>query len=205
MEWRCSSSTVDLGIRWKWVASFTSRQFQSRRKKPRYILGRRVCVPRFGLDAVVYRFLFPCRESNPSRPARIRRYSDWAIPAHILKVVWLSSKQRTYSRRTTTIGNVVSGFVYVGMWPGSIRMFQEYFSAIEAVQKIQPNSHLMSKNDFRLQFSYFIHSYLLLLPLGHRASVKSFISLQFLNLIDLGTWSSKSQGHWPTGDNTNRK
>jgi hypothetical protein len=32
--------------------------------------------------------------------------------------------------------------------------------------------------------SRFIHSYFLLLPLEHRASVKRFVSLQFLDLID---------------------
>jgi hypothetical protein len=35
----------------------------------------------------------------------------------------------------------------------------------------------------KVQF-YFIHSYFPLLPLVHRASVKHFISHQFLNIID---------------------
>jgi hypothetical protein len=36
--------------------------------------------PRVGLEAVENRKIVHCRESNPDRPTRSPRYSDWAIP-----------------------------------------------------------------------------------------------------------------------------
>jgi hypothetical protein len=63
-EWRYSSAILDVGIRWRWASrpGFVT----PRRTSPRYPLDRRL-----GLDAMEKRKIScPCRESNPSRPAR---------------------------------------------------------------------------------------------------------------------------------------
>jgi len=41
-----------LGNRWKWVVSFTTRSLHPRRSSLRYLLDRKMCGPRSGLDAV---------------------------------------------------------------------------------------------------------------------------------------------------------
>jgi hypothetical protein len=41
-EWRCYSSVFDLGTRWRWVVSFTSRPLYSRGKSPEVPIGERV-------------------------------------------------------------------------------------------------------------------------------------------------------------------
>jgi hypothetical protein len=56
-KWRNSSTIVDLGIRWRWVVSFTPRSLYYRRKSPRYPLGGWM-GPRAGLDVVKQRKIF---------------------------------------------------------------------------------------------------------------------------------------------------
>jgi hypothetical protein len=68
-EWRYSSTILDLHTRL--VVSFTPLQLHPRGKRPRYPLYRRLGEPqsrsrRYGKEKISY----PCRESNPGRPAR---------------------------------------------------------------------------------------------------------------------------------------
>jgi hypothetical protein len=44
-EWMYSSIILDLGIRWRWVVSFTPRSLYSRGKTPRNPLVRRLGGP----------------------------------------------------------------------------------------------------------------------------------------------------------------
>jgi hypothetical protein len=43
--WRYSSTILELGIRWRWVVSFTPWLLYTRGKSPRYPLVRRMCGP----------------------------------------------------------------------------------------------------------------------------------------------------------------
>jgi hypothetical protein len=45
-EWRYSSTILDLGTRWKWVVSFTTRSLYPRGKSPLYRLNMRLGGPR---------------------------------------------------------------------------------------------------------------------------------------------------------------
>jgi hypothetical protein len=63
-EWRCSSTILDISIRWMWVVSFMPRMICPQRNRP--------WVPGVGLrarlDAVEKRKLFSNLESNPRHP-----------------------------------------------------------------------------------------------------------------------------------------
>jgi hypothetical protein len=57
---------LDLGIRWRWVISFTPRPLYPQGKSPWYPLRRNWVGPRTGLNAVVRRIISsPYRDSNP--------------------------------------------------------------------------------------------------------------------------------------------
>jgi hypothetical protein len=51
-EWSYSYTNLDLGIRQRWVVSFTSRPLYPRGKSPQYPLDRRLGRPRAGLDDI---------------------------------------------------------------------------------------------------------------------------------------------------------
>jgi hypothetical protein len=51
-EWRYSSISLDLGTRWKWVFSFTTRQFYSRGNRSLLPLDKRWVGLRFGFEDV---------------------------------------------------------------------------------------------------------------------------------------------------------
>jgi hypothetical protein len=59
-EWRYSSTILDLGTRWRWVASYTPRHY--------HCIGGWV-GPRAGLDVMEKRKSGPSRESNTGCPA----------------------------------------------------------------------------------------------------------------------------------------
>jgi hypothetical protein len=72
-QWRYITIIIDLGTRWKWVASFTFRQLYSRGKSPRNRLGRRLGGPKirsglFGEE----KYLAPAgnRKENQSRKSQ---------------------------------------------------------------------------------------------------------------------------------------
>jgi hypothetical protein len=69
-ELRYSSTILDLGTRWKWVVSFMFLPFYPRERAPgtHWIWG--LVGPRAGLEAVEWRRVLHCRESNPRRPDR---------------------------------------------------------------------------------------------------------------------------------------
>jgi hypothetical protein len=69
-DWRYSSAILDLGIRGRWVVSFTPLPLYPRGKIPRYPLDRRLSGPqsqsgRCGEETILY-----CQESKSGRPAR---------------------------------------------------------------------------------------------------------------------------------------
>jgi hypothetical protein len=66
-EWRYSFTILDLGIRWRWVVSFTLQPLYPPGKSPRCPLDR-MLQSRSGLCGEE-RNLYPCRKSNPSHPA----------------------------------------------------------------------------------------------------------------------------------------
>jgi hypothetical protein len=71
MNWTSYSSTIlDLCTRWRWVVNFTTRRLYPRLKSPRYPLDRRLDGPQSRSGRCrAKKNLFPCRESNPGRPA----------------------------------------------------------------------------------------------------------------------------------------
>jgi hypothetical protein len=78
-------SILDLGTRWRWVVSFTTRPLYPQEKSLCFPLDRGWVGPRAVLDAVVKRKIpSPRRESNPRTPIvqpLAHRYTDWAITA----------------------------------------------------------------------------------------------------------------------------
>jgi hypothetical protein len=71
-EWRYSSTILDLGIRRRWVISFTPPSPRERAPGTHRIGGW--VGPIAGLDAVEKRKIVHCQESNMGRPAR--SYTD---------------------------------------------------------------------------------------------------------------------------------
>jgi hypothetical protein len=69
-EWRYNSTILDLGTRWKWMASFTFLPFYRRRRRSRYPLNRRLGGPQSRFEALKKTKILHCRESNPRHPAR---------------------------------------------------------------------------------------------------------------------------------------
>jgi hypothetical protein len=70
MEWRYSSTILDLGTRWRWMVSFTPRLLYPQGKIPWYHL----IVALGGLKGLsghcgVEKNFLPLRESNPGHPA----------------------------------------------------------------------------------------------------------------------------------------
>jgi hypothetical protein len=63
------TSALDAGE----LVSFTPLPLYLQAKSP---LNRRRVVPRAGLEAMEERKILNCRESNPARPSRTRRYTD---------------------------------------------------------------------------------------------------------------------------------
>jgi hypothetical protein len=84
-EWRYSSTFLDLGIRLRWVVSFTPLPL-GERAPGTYQIGGSV-VPRVGLD-VVKRKILHYRDSNPGCAARSN--TDWAVPP----IIHISSSYR---------------------------------------------------------------------------------------------------------------
>jgi hypothetical protein len=87
-EWRHTRSSIILGLgtRWKWVISFTSRQFLPRERAPstHWRLGeprRRsgCCGKETNLASVGTR--------TPAVQPVARRYTDWAIPTPVCVIV----------------------------------------------------------------------------------------------------------------------
>jgi hypothetical protein len=74
-EWRCSSIFLDLGIRWRWVVSFTPLPLY-----PRHPLDRS------WVDAVKKRQILHCRETNPGRSASSRSLYRLSYPNSFLSV-----------------------------------------------------------------------------------------------------------------------
>jgi hypothetical protein len=82
---------LDLGIRWRWVVSFTPRPLYPKERAPgAHWIGGWV-GPRAVLNAVVKRKIpSPRRESNPTTPivqSVAQRYTDWAITAVYLYIL----------------------------------------------------------------------------------------------------------------------
>jgi hypothetical protein len=71
-EWSCSCSFLDLGIRWRWMVSFTLLPLYPQGMGPQYPLDG------VGVDGMEKRKILHCRESNPDRPSG--HYTNWAIP-----------------------------------------------------------------------------------------------------------------------------
>jgi hypothetical protein len=67
-EWRYRSTILDLGTRWRWVVSFTTRPLYPRGKSPRYP-DRRLRGPQSRSGRGEEK-IFPCPESNLGHPAR---------------------------------------------------------------------------------------------------------------------------------------
>jgi hypothetical protein len=69
VEWRYSSTVLDLDTSWRWVVSFTALLLYLRGKSPRYLLASELGGPqrlsgRCGEEKILH-----CLESNPDRPA----------------------------------------------------------------------------------------------------------------------------------------
>jgi hypothetical protein len=84
-EWRYSSTTLDLGTRWRWLVRFTSRPLYHP-----YPLERRLGE----LQSQSWRCgeetnYLPCWESNLGRPAHC--YTNWAIPAVCIVAIVVNS------------------------------------------------------------------------------------------------------------------
>jgi hypothetical protein len=86
-EWRYSSTIFNVGTRWRWVVSFTSRPLYPWGKFPRtHCIGG--CVdPTDGLDAVEKRNIF-CRyrESNLRRSAHSPSLYRLSYPGSLFKI-----------------------------------------------------------------------------------------------------------------------
>jgi hypothetical protein len=72
---------LDIGNRWRWVVSFTSRPLYHRGNRPRYPFDMRLDDPRTSLEAVEKRkiFLLDGIRTPVVQPVA-RRYIDWASP-----------------------------------------------------------------------------------------------------------------------------
>jgi hypothetical protein len=82
VEWRYSSTITVLGIRWRWIVSFTPLPLYPWRKSPRYPLYRRLV----GLQSWSGRCgeeknLAPPRDRNRAVQPVTNRYTDWATLA----------------------------------------------------------------------------------------------------------------------------
>jgi hypothetical protein len=93
-ELRYSFTILDLGSRWRWVVSFTSRLLYTRGPFHRRLDGPQSRSGRRGVRKIFY----PCQESNPGHPAVARRYTDWAIPTSKWRPVGLFTFRLRYPR-----------------------------------------------------------------------------------------------------------
>jgi hypothetical protein len=100
-KWRCSSTILDLGTRWRWVVSFTLRPPYLWGKGPQYPLDRSLGGPQRRSGRNGEEKMLTCRESNPSRAAH--RYTHWAmwlnflflsIRVHCVPLSWSSGLQK---------------------------------------------------------------------------------------------------------------
>jgi hypothetical protein len=94
-EWRYSSTILDLGIRWRWVVSFTLRPLYPGEKSPPYIpIGWEAWVP----EPVwtLWRREISCltRNRTPAVQPIARLYTDWSIPTPIPHTWESKTKQR---------------------------------------------------------------------------------------------------------------
>jgi hypothetical protein len=82
VKWRYSSIILDLGNKWRWVVSLCPCRFNPGERRTGNHWIRSWVNLSAGADSVEYRNICSShRESNPGRPARSYRYSDWDIPA----------------------------------------------------------------------------------------------------------------------------
>jgi hypothetical protein len=79
--WRCSSTILDLGTRWRWVISFMPRPLHPWGNSPRHPLDGRLGEPQSRYRRCGEQKSMACRESNPGHQPIARRYTDCAIPA----------------------------------------------------------------------------------------------------------------------------
>jgi hypothetical protein len=78
-EWRYSSTILDLGTRWRWVASFMPRPLYPRGNSRRYPLDRWLFRPqgRPGPSGVEKKSPAPANNRTPILQAGAHRYTDW--------------------------------------------------------------------------------------------------------------------------------
>jgi hypothetical protein len=69
-EWSYISAILDLGNRWRRVASFTPSSLYPRGKDSQYQLSRRLGGPQSQAGHYEEENILLCQESNPGRPAR---------------------------------------------------------------------------------------------------------------------------------------
>jgi hypothetical protein len=98
-EWRYSSTILDLGIRWRWLFSFTHLPCYPRSNSSRYPLYRRLGGPpnqsgRYVEEKKIY---IPRRQSNPGHPAHNpslyrlsgnSQYKSAQFPSELSKKSW---------------------------------------------------------------------------------------------------------------------
>jgi hypothetical protein len=88
---------LNLGARLSWVVSFTPQLLYPRQKSPRYTSDRRLSGPqrRSGRGDEEEKSLhFPCRKSNPGRPAR-----SWTIAAQERATTYCYGNKREMNSR----------------------------------------------------------------------------------------------------------
>jgi hypothetical protein len=75
-EWRCSSTILDLGTRWRRVVSFTPLPLYSQERAPQYTLARRLDGPQsLSGRSGVEKNLSPFGNRTPTAQAITRRYT----------------------------------------------------------------------------------------------------------------------------------
>jgi hypothetical protein len=77
-KWRYSSTILDLGTRWRWVVSFTSRSLYHRGNSPWYPLDRRLWIREKSIAAA--------GNWTPAIQLVACHYTDWAIQYHNFKL-----------------------------------------------------------------------------------------------------------------------
>jgi hypothetical protein len=84
-EWRYNAIILDLGIRWRWMDSFTPLPLYSWGNRPWSPLDRRPVWTLWGRENSR-----PCRESNPGRPARRQSLYRLSYPGSLASSVMIS-------------------------------------------------------------------------------------------------------------------
>jgi hypothetical protein len=85
-EWMYSSTILEFSIRWRWVVSFMPRLLYP----PPWERAPRWVEPRTGPDAVEKRKIpYPCWELNAYLHLVASRCTNWSIPAHSGKELWV--------------------------------------------------------------------------------------------------------------------